>query len=151
RLSRMLKRFRNLWRNIIHKADVERDLDEGVQTYRDMLAESKVSEGLDASKARRVAAIEIQGSERLKEGVREVKAGYQLEICLRDLRHGLRMLAKSPGFTAVAILTLALGVGANSAIFSVINAVLLRPLPFEEPGRLVRVCTTTTKGNFALI
>jgi putative ABC transport system permease protein len=146
-----LSRFRSLWHNIIHKTDVERDLDREVQAYRDTLIESKIDQGVGAQEARRAAAIEIQGAEGLKERIREAKAGYHLEICIRDLRHGLRMLAKSPGFSVVAVLTLALGVGANSAIFSVVNAVLLRPLPFDDPDRLVRVCQTTTIGNFPLI
>src|SRR5215471_20499029 len=96
-----LPRLRSFWRNIFHKADVERDLDQEVRAYQDMLSESKIAHGVDAVEARRTAAIEIQGSERLKETIREAKAGYQLEVCLRDLRHGLRMLARSPGFTAV--------------------------------------------------
>ena len=135
-----------LWRNLFHKASLDRELDEELRAYVELLADEKIKAGMGAEAARRAALLEIGGVEQVKEQVREVRIGAMLETILQDIRYSVRLLGKNPSFAVVAVLTIALGVGANTAIFSVVNAVLLRPLPYKDSERLVRLSERSQQG-----
>src|SRR5262245_28450665 len=132
----LLPRLSSLWRNLFHKTRTEHELTEEIDVYLEMLVEQKIKEGLDPAEARREALIELGGREQVKEKVREARAGHQLETLWRDLRYGLQTLRRNPGFAAVAVLSLALGIGANTAIFSLMDAVLFKMLPVKNPEHL---------------
>jgi putative ABC transport system permease protein len=112
-----------------------------------MLIDLKINEGLSPAEARRAALIELGGEEQVKDNVREVRVGYQIDTLWQDLRYGARSLRRTPGFTAVAVLTLALGIGATTALFSLFNALLFRALPYRDSDRLVRVYKTIPQSN----
>jgi predicted permease len=138
----MLSLLRTLFarlRALLRRSRHERDLDEELRAYVDSLAEQHQRRGLPPEAARRAALVDAGGTEQIKESVREARVGFTLGTAVRDARYGCRVLWRSPSYALVVILTIALGIGINVAIFSVIHAVLLRSLPYPDASRIVAI------------
>src|ERR1700688_3791209 len=136
RLSRFL-RFRNQRATRLH---------DEIQYHRDRLIEDSIAAGLTRGEAERRAFLEFGGVPQIEEAVRDVR-GRWLEDLAKDLRYAFRTLRRNPGFAVVAVLLLALAIGANGAIFSLINAVMLRTLPVQEPEQLVQIARIISDGQ----
>ena len=133
---RFLSRIRSLLANLLEKEKVERQLDNELRAYVDMVADEKIAAGVSASEARRTTLAEFGGIEQVKQAVRDHRAGTRLEVIFQDARYGWRQLLRNPGFTAAVIVTLGLSIGANTAIFSIVNALMLKSLPYPEAERI---------------
>lgn len=142
----LLSRLRSLWRNLRHRDTVERDLDDELRATLDILIDEKLAAGLAPWEARRAAMMELGGIEPLKERVRDAWAGRFLDALWQDVTYAFRHIRRAPGFSTAAILTLALGIGANTAVFTMLNAIVLKRLPIANPDQLLAIAPTNSRG-----
>jgi predicted permease len=132
----LIPRLSSLWRNLVHRDRVDRELDDELSAVFTLLVDEKIQQGLTPEQARRQARIELGGIEPVKQRVQEQRSGALVETLVKDARYAFRMVRANPGFTLIVVLSLAAGIGANSAIFSVANAVMWRSLPVPSAGQL---------------
>jgi predicted permease len=135
----MFRKYSDALRSLFRREKVERDLNDELRFHLEMEIEKNIARGMKPFDARSQALRSFGGFEKFKEECRDVRGGTLIESFIRDVHYGIRILIRNPGFTAVAVLTLALGIGANTAIFSVIYGVLMRPLPYKDGNQLVIV------------
>ncbi|HEY3769481.1 MAG TPA: ABC transporter permease [Candidatus Angelobacter sp.] len=143
----MLHRFTASLRNLFQHKHVDQDLSAEIDSHVQLLADEYIASGMAPDAARRTAQMELGGREQVRAEVREARSGILLEQIWQDVRYGFRMLRKSPGFASLAVITLALGIGANTAMFSVIDGVLLQKPPFANPSRVMVVYQKMPNGN----
>jgi len=138
-------------RNLFHKNDLDRELSAELTAHLELNIADDLRSGMPPEEARRHALLKLGGLEQTKESIRDHRGIPQLETIVQDVRFSLRLLRKNPGFTTVAVLTLAIAIGANTAIFSLVSSVLLRPLPYPASDRLMWVSDYMPRQHSSLV
>jgi len=136
--------LRALWNNFFRRRQLDDDLDEELTAYAELVSAEKVRSGMSPEEACRATRVEMGGGEQIRQSVRDISAGVSLDTLAHDIRYGVRTLRKNSGFSLIVIATLALGIGANTAMFSLLDQIVLHLLPVKQPERLVKV---TIAGN----
>ena len=135
---RWLEKLMLRWRSLFRRPEVEQELDAELRFHLQQQIDENLAAGMSAEEARYAARRAIGGAEQIKEECRDARSVAWIETSINDLRYGWRMLRKSPVLTIVAILSLAIGIGANTTIFTIIDALMLKVLPVKNPTELVQ-------------